>query len=129
MRKIYGCTKFHRIPSKTILNTLKAEYIRHNIERRRWNYVGHIVRYPDERWSRFLLTAIPTCRNKNRTRAPRRPRRQIWLDQVESRMMDLELDMEDDGQIFNWGIAKTNRTYWSDTMLKWIKKDRLTCKP
>jgi len=42
--------------------------------------------------------------------------------------MELELDMEDDGQIYNWEIAKTNKTYWSDTMLKWIKKDRLTCK-
>jgi hypothetical protein len=52
-----GVTKFDHYRNEQLLMLAKAEKLSELIRRRRRRYLGHIIRYPEERWVRKMLTA------------------------------------------------------------------------
>ena len=58
MRRISGVTKLDHIRSSTILKRLGgARKLSNLIRERRLRYMGHVIRYPADRWVRKCLTA------------------------------------------------------------------------
>ena len=57
LRRIKGVTKEDRLRSETILKELKVTVLSDMIEERQLRYAGHVWRYGDERWTKFMLQA------------------------------------------------------------------------
>jgi len=56
-RKCYGVTKRDRIEMDIIRKELNVTKLSDYVEERRWNYYGHVSRYPDSRPANFILRA------------------------------------------------------------------------
>ena len=93
MRKAFGVTKFGKIPRKAVLRRLKMTHTNSEFERRRWNYFGHVYRYPKARHAEFLLTAAPEFDVEevlfespgSAPETPGRPK-ETWLSQIKNTM-------------------------------------------
>ena len=57
IRKCFGITKKERKRNIELLAFFETQLLSDIVEQRRWNYYGHIYRYPTERWAKFMLTA------------------------------------------------------------------------
>ena len=57
MRRLRGVTLLERMRSADILADLKATLLSDLINMRQLRYLGHIQRYPDDRWVKYALTA------------------------------------------------------------------------
>ena len=57
MRQLIGITKFDKWHNEAVLDKLNTEYLSTKVERRRFEFYGHVARYPSERWANFLLDA------------------------------------------------------------------------
>lgn len=69
MRRISGVTKLDHIRSSTILKRLGgARKLSNLIRERRLRYLGHVIRYPAERWVQKSLTARIGDKTKPATR-------------------------------------------------------------
>jgi hypothetical protein len=55
MRRIAGVTIYEKNRSKDILKKLGAEKLSTKLEFRSLSYLGHIIRYPGERWVNFSM--------------------------------------------------------------------------
>ena len=57
MRKLRACpgvVKEDHIPNTEILSKLGESLLSEKIKKRRWGYLGHIIRYPESRWVRKM---------------------------------------------------------------------------
>ena len=66
---------------QAFLRTLKKDHIRWDVGRRRWNYFGHIYRYPKERHAKYLLTATPQFLEN--AAPPRGRPKENWFGQIQ----------------------------------------------
>ena len=57
LRRVRGVTKEDRLRSEVILKDLKASKLSEMVEERQLRYAGHVWRYPEERWTKFMLQA------------------------------------------------------------------------
>ena len=57
MRRIRGVTKLDRLRSGAILEDLKVSPLSSLVEERQLRYLGHVWRFDDSRWTKFLLQA------------------------------------------------------------------------
>jgi hypothetical protein len=57
MRRARGVTKMDRLRNKTILEDLRASPLSELVEERQLRYLGHVWRYGDDRWTKFMLKA------------------------------------------------------------------------
>ena len=57
MRRIRGVTKEDKLRSASILKELNASRLSDMIEERQLRYAGHVWRYDDNRWTKFMLQA------------------------------------------------------------------------
>jgi len=72
MRRIRGVTKEDRLRSRVILKDLKASKLSEMIEERQLRYAGHVWRYPDTRWAKFMLQAEQTGQKAGKQRQYRK---------------------------------------------------------
>ena len=57
MRRVKGVTKEDKLRSASILKDLKTSKLSDKIEERQLRYLGHLWRYGEERWTKFMLQA------------------------------------------------------------------------
>ena len=86
-RKCYGVTKRDRIEMDTIRKELNVTKLSDYIEERRWNYYGHVSRYPDSRPANFILRA-----GLDNQRAGRFA---TWKKQIDSNKAEASMFYED----------------------------------
>jgi hypothetical protein len=95
---ILGKTRRDKIRNKDIREQLKVHDIKHDMERNRLKWYGHVMRMADERIPKKILEM------KLRGRRPRGRPRTRWMDQVKR-------DMERRGK--NWTQVQKDRE-WED---------------
>ena len=57
LRRVRGVTKEDKLRSSSILKDLRTSKISEKIEERQLRYAGHVWRYGEERWTKFMLQA------------------------------------------------------------------------
>ena len=57
LRRTMGVTKRDKVRSEAILRELKASKLSDLVEERQLRYCGHMERYPEERWVKFMTRA------------------------------------------------------------------------
>jgi hypothetical protein len=87
LRKCYGVTKEDKVRNEKILKHFNTDKLSNVIEKRRWDYYGHIYRYPDSRWANFMLTAEPEN--------PKRGLLTNWRKQIDSAKRDAARILEE----------------------------------
>ena len=85
VRQIYGVTLFDHVESDVILENLGASKLSDIIRRRRMNYFGHLYRYPDSRWAKYLMYA-------KKHDQVNEGRKLIWIKQIKSDILEYDLD-------------------------------------
>ena len=98
MRRIYGVTLADRVRSEAILENLGATKLSDIIRRRRMGYFGHVYRYPDKRWAKYLLYAKTTGQINM-------GRKTNWIKQIENDIQDYDLDVD---------ILRTHGEAWAN---------------
>ena len=72
MRRVKGVTKEDRLRSESILKDLNASKLSEMIEERQLRYAGHVWRYPEERWTKFMLQAERPAQKNGKQRQYRK---------------------------------------------------------
>ncbi len=88
-RRILGVTLFDHIPTEEILKRTKLRKISDIVVERRLRYLGHIERYPENRWVKKTLTLVP-----EKKQGPGRPK-ETWRREMEAEMKARGLKLED----------------------------------
>jgi hypothetical protein len=109
LRKCYGVTKKDKVRNEKILKHFKTEKLSNIIEKRRWDYYGHIYRFPEERWAKFLLTAD--------LENPKRGLFANWRKQIDGNKRDAARIWEagSQGRVFTDALASDKKT-WAGLM-------------
>jgi len=72
LRRVRGVTKEERLRSVAILRDLKTVKLSEMIEERQLRYLGHVWRYEDARWTKFMLQAERPSQKKGKQRQYRK---------------------------------------------------------
>jgi hypothetical protein len=80
LRGILGKTRRDKIRNDDIREQLKVDNIKHDMERKRLKWYGHVMRMADEKIPKKMLEM------KLRGRRPRGRPRTRWMDQVKREM-------------------------------------------
>ena len=76
LRRVRGVTKRDKMRSKEIHKQLRTTSMSNMIEERQLRYLGHIMRYPAQRWVKYALTAARPSQTK-------KGREKKWKTQIE----------------------------------------------
>lgn len=98
LRYVCGVTKHDHLYSVDILNYLGAEKFSHRARRLRLRYLGHVVRYPDERIVKQALSYVRPRQLKGRGAN--------WMKQAKKDMDKCGLDLD----------YCHDREYWSEVV-------------
>ena len=88
MRRVRGVTKCHRLRSAKILKDLKARKLSDMVRERRMRYLGHVYRYPEERWAKIALSATRPGQQK-------KGRKDNWRKQMIQELRSLNIKITD----------------------------------
>ena len=96
MRRIYGVTVRDKVRSEVILANLGASMLSKLVDERQLRYHGHVQRYPDERWAKFITSAARPGQTLT-------GKRKQWIKQTSTRLQKLNLttDMMKDKNKWN----------------------------
>ena len=86
--RIRGVTKCHRLRSAKILKDLKARKLSDMVRERRMRYLGHVYRYPEERWAKIALSATRPGQQK-------KGRKDNWRKQMIQELRSLNIKITD----------------------------------
>ena len=87
MRRIRGVTKCHRLRSAKILKDLNAKKLSDMVRERRMRYLGHVYRYPEQRWAKIALSATRPGQKKGR--------KDNWTKQMIQELQSLNIKITD----------------------------------
>ena len=88
MRKIRGVRRYpDRLRNQQILDDLKAAKLSDLMEEKQLRYIGHVQRYPDSRWTKFLVHA-------QRPGQVKVGRQKQWIKEVSKNLISRNLNTE-----------------------------------
>ena len=96
-RRRLGITKEDHVPTAEILSKLGETLLSDKVKKRRWGYLGHIARYPGDRWVRKMLTAKSEGKTK-----PGEGAKSTWSKDMENERVKRKLSLVDAKNRSKW---------------------------
>jgi len=91
MRRMLGATLFDHLNNEDLHKNTESIPLTEMIRERRLRYIGHIARYPEERWVRLVLNAKVEGYERKQRGAPKK----TWLSTISADLKSLHASWED----------------------------------